>query len=85
MANTNNPIASYDTALTFGNGSGGYQLMPVLPNAAANAWTHYAIVDDGTRYRVYVNGVESYNALITVDPASRAARGGGGNVQLRPL
>jgi len=25
--------------------------MPVLPNAAANAWTHYAIVDDGTHHR----------------------------------
>ncbi|MCC6848964.1 MAG: DUF4215 domain-containing protein [Deltaproteobacteria bacterium] len=63
-----NSVASYDAFLNFGNNSG-TQLMPALPIASANTWTHYALVDDGTRYRVYVNGVESYNALITVNPA----------------
>jgi cysteine-rich repeat protein len=72
--NTNNPIASYDSWLTFGNGTGGFQLLTALPNAVAQTWTHYAVVDDGTRYRVYVNGVEKYNDVISVNPASAGSR-----------
>jgi len=73
-ANTNNPIASYDSFLTFGGGGGGYELMNRLPDAAPNAWTHYAIVDDGTNYRVYVNGVLVQSQSIFVNPASGGSR-----------
>lgn len=72
--NTDNPLASYDTALTFGDGAGGYQVLTALPNAPANTWTHYAIVDNGATYAVYVNGGFQYSAAITTNPASAGNR-----------
>jgi uncharacterized repeat protein (TIGR01451 family) len=73
-ANTNNPVASYDDYLSFGDGAGGFQIMAPLPVAPANTWTHYAIVDDGTTYSVYVNGVFAFNALITAHPGGAGSR-----------
>ena len=72
--NTNNPIASYDSFLSLASGSGDFQLLNSLPVAAANAWTHYAIVDDGTNYRVYVNGLQTQVTAITATPASTTNR-----------
>jgi len=68
--NTLNPIASYDSFLTFGDGSGGYQLMSPLPDASAGGWMHYAVVDDGVNYRVYLDGAQIDSAPISVHPAS---------------
>lgn len=81
-ANTNNPLSSYDSGLSIGNGAGGSQLLTALPLASAATWTHYAIVDDGTNYRVYVNGVEQdinggaagLAAAIITNPASQVGR-----------
>lgn len=73
-ANTNNPIASYDTALSIGDGVGGYQLLPALDVAAANTWTHYAIVDDGASYKIYKNGLLQSSTPITANPASGSNR-----------
>jgi hypothetical protein len=73
-ANTANPMASYDSYLTFGNGSGGYQLLPPLPNAPSGSWTHYAIVDDGSQYIVYVNAAAYTSAAISTNPASTSNR-----------
>ncbi len=64
-----NPLASYDGALNFGDGVGGFQSLAALPVASANTWTHYAIVDDGTHYRVYVNGTLVQSEVIDVTPA----------------
>lgn len=66
--NAYNPISSYDSALNIGNGST-YQLITPIPNAAANVWSHYSIVADGTNYIVYVNGVQQTSTEIQISPA----------------
>lgn len=77
--NAHNPIASYSGGLNIGDGNT-FQLLPALPGASANVWTHYAIVDDGTNYVRYVNGVQIASTAITTNPVSvpeRAFRIGG--------
>jgi hypothetical protein len=66
--NKDNPVGSYDGFLNIGDNSTS-QTMTALPNAAANTWTHYAITDDGTDYKVYIDGIETDSATITIDPA----------------
>ncbi|MCB0636192.1 MAG: LamG domain-containing protein, partial [Lewinella sp.] len=46
-------LRPYLTAIGFWNGQG-YQIIPY--NFTANAWQHLAIVDDGTKTQVFVNG-----------------------------
>ena len=68
-----NPISSYDNGLNFGDGDD-YQLIDTLQTAPANTWTHYAIVDDGAHYNVYVNGFLVNSAIIQVSPHSNDTR-----------
>ncbi len=72
-ANIDNPISSYDGALSIGDGLL-TQFLPVLPDAPANTWTHYVIVDNGSNYLVYVNGSLVDSTVIAVDPGAAIDR-----------
>ena len=65
--NRENPISSYDSGLSIGDGAE-FQLVQAFPIAPANTWTHYAVVDDGSHYNVYINGFLEISELITIDP-----------------
>lgn len=68
-----NPLVSNDDSLTFGNGER-YQHMDYLPNTPQHSWKHYAIVDNGSLYLVYVDGKLSHKNEIFVDPTSSTER-----------
>jgi len=72
-ANKSNPVASYDSFINIGNGSS-WQLLTAFPDAAINTWTHYALVDDGSDYVAYVNGIEVSRDPISVNPTSATNR-----------
>jgi hypothetical protein len=74
----NNPLVSYDESLIVsgtGKSLGGTQLFKTyLPNAPLNKWMHYAIVDNGKNYLVYVNGKLDHSEAVDKHPASESKR-----------
>lgn len=69
-----NPLVSYDTGITIGGGGNdpsNYQLFEYyLPNAPKDKWSHYAFVDNGTAYLIYVDGKLDYEQEIRINPGS---------------
>jgi hypothetical protein len=63
-----NPLASYDRAVVLGDGSSFQQFDYFLPVTFLSSWTHYAFVDNGTSYVIYVDGKKDFVEKIKVHP-----------------
>ena len=72
--NSDNPLASYNAGLSIGDGAGGLQMLPPLPDAPSASWAYYAIVCHGSNYTVYFDSVVIYSEPVTVLPAGPSSR-----------